>query len=103
MYQSNAIVKNHIEKSFLSRRVDFKRWHQKSDKTLYKIWKIRLLHIKCESVGLSPKGSSTFTKKNRYKPKTVDCVYIVHAESSAVYRFLVHKSENAEIKVNTII
>lgn len=36
-------------------------------------------------------------------PKTVDCIYIGHAENSVAYRFLVHKSGNADVKVNTII
>lgn len=42
-------------------------------------------------------------KRTVIGPKTVDCVYIGPAENSAAYRFLVHKSENAEVKVNTII
>ena len=42
-------------------------------------------------------------KKVKVGPKTVDCVFIGYAQNSNAYRFLVHKSEIADIHVNTII
>ena len=42
-------------------------------------------------------------KRVKIGPKTVDCIFIGYANNSSAYRFLVHKSENTEIHVNTII
>ena len=42
-------------------------------------------------------------KRVKIGPKTIDCVFIGYAANSKACRFLVHKSDNPEIHVNTII
>ena len=42
-------------------------------------------------------------KRVKIGPKTIDCVFIGYAVNSKACRFLVHKSDNPEIHVNTII
>ena len=42
-------------------------------------------------------------KRIKIGPKTIDCVFIGYAVNSKACRFLVHKSDNPEIHVNTII
>ena len=42
-------------------------------------------------------------KKEKIKPKTIDCIFIGYANNSSAYRFLVHKSENPDVHVGTII
>ena len=42
-------------------------------------------------------------KKQKLGPKTFDAMFIGYAENSATYRFLVTKSENSLVDVNTII
>ena len=42
-------------------------------------------------------------KKRKLAPKTFDAMFIGYAENSATYRFLVTKSKNSLVDVNTII
>ena len=42
-------------------------------------------------------------KTTKIGPKIVDCVFIGYANNSSAYRFLVHRSENSDMHVNTII
>ena len=42
-------------------------------------------------------------KKLKIGPKTVDCIFIVYAQNSSAYRFLVCKSEISNIHKNTIM
>ena len=42
-------------------------------------------------------------KRVKIGPKTVDCVFIGYTANSKACRFLVHKYDNPEIHVNTII
>ena len=42
-------------------------------------------------------------KRVKIGPKMVDCVFIGYVTNSKAYRFLVHKSENPELHINTII
>ena len=39
----------------------------------------------------------------KVRPKIVDCVFIGYENNSSAYRFLVHKSRNPDMYVNTII
>ena len=52
---------------------------------------------KCEAVW--PRWQSLVPKRLR----TVDCVFIGYANNNSAYRFLVHRSENPNMHVNTII
>ena len=42
-------------------------------------------------------------KKRKLGPKTFDATFIGYAENSATYKFLVTKSENSLVDVNTIM
>ena len=42
-------------------------------------------------------------KKWKVGPKTFDAMFVGYAENSVTYRFLVNKSENNLVDVNTII
>ena len=42
-------------------------------------------------------------KRVKIGPKKIDCVFIGYAVNSKACQFLVHKSDNPEIHVNTII
>ncbi|KAG7552374.1 Zinc finger CCHC-type [Arabidopsis thaliana x Arabidopsis arenosa] len=78
--------------------------HKKCDKTPYEMWKDKTPSYKNMKVwGCLAKVQVPLPKRTIIGPKTVDCVYIGPAENSAAYRFIVHKSDNAEVKVNTII
>jgi len=42
-------------------------------------------------------------KQVKIGPKTIDCIFIGYAHNSSAYRFLVHKSDNQEVQVGTVI
>ena len=42
-------------------------------------------------------------KRKKLGPKTFDCMFIGYAHHSASYRFLVTRSDNNVMKVNTIV
>ena len=42
-------------------------------------------------------------KRVKIGPKTIDCVFIGHANNSSSYRFLVYKSNIPDIQVNMFI
>ena len=42
-------------------------------------------------------------KRVKIEPKTIDCAFIGYAVNSKACRFLIHKSDNPGIHVNTII
>ena len=43
------------------------------------------------------------SKRVKIGPKTINCVFIGYATNNKAYRFLVHKLENPDIHVNTVI
>lgn len=53
-------------------------------------------------MGLLSASSDTSSKESHCWPKTVNYVYIGHAENSAAHRFYIRKFNNAEMKVGTI-
>ncbi|KAK9944760.1 hypothetical protein M0R45_010310 [Rubus argutus] len=78
--------------------------HKKLDKTPYELWKGRRPSYKYLKVwGCLAKVAIPEPKRVKIGPKTVDCVFIGYASNSSAYRFLVHKSENVDIHVNTVI
>jgi hypothetical protein len=42
-------------------------------------------------------------RKEKLGPKTVDCIFLGYAHNSAAYRFLVIRSEVADVHVNNVI
>ena len=78
--------------------------HKKLDKTPYELWKGTKPSYKFLKVwGCLAKATVPDPKNIKIEPKTIDCVFIGYAINSSAYRFLVHKSDNPEIHVNTII
>ena len=78
--------------------------YKKISKTPYELWKgytpnIGYLKVwRCLEKVLIPKP-----KKRKLGPKTFDATFIGYAENSIEYRFLVIKSENILVEVNSII
>ncbi|KAB2622339.1 DNA polymerase zeta catalytic subunit-like [Pyrus ussuriensis x Pyrus communis] len=68
--------------------------HKKTNQSPYEIWKVW---------GCLAKVQVPLPKRQKLGPKTVDCIFIGHANNSSAYRFLVHKSEIADIHINTIL
>ncbi|KAB2632504.1 DNA polymerase zeta catalytic subunit-like [Pyrus ussuriensis x Pyrus communis] len=68
--------------------------HKKTNQSPYEIWKVW---------GCLAKVQVPLPKRQKLGPKTVDCIFIGHAYNSSAYRFLVHKSEIADIHINTIL
>ncbi|KAB2634313.1 DNA polymerase zeta catalytic subunit-like [Pyrus ussuriensis x Pyrus communis] len=78
--------------------------HKKTNQSPYEIWKDRLPTYKALKVwGCLAKFQVPLSKRQKLGPKTVDCIFIGHANNSSTYRFLVHKSEIANIHINTIL
>ncbi|XP_048444674.1 uncharacterized protein LOC125479439 [Pyrus x bretschneideri] len=78
--------------------------HKKTNQSPYEIWKGRLPTYKTLKVwGCLAKVQVPLPKRQKLGPKTVDCIFIGHANNSSAYRFLVHKSEIADIHINTIL
>ena len=78
--------------------------HKKLDKTPYELWKGRSPSYKyLKAWGCLAKVMVPIPKRIKTGPKTIDCIFIVYAISSSVYRFLVHKYAIPDIHVNTII
>ena len=78
--------------------------YKKTGKNPYELWKgyapnIAYLKVwRCLANVLLPEP-----KKRKLGPKTFDALFIFYAKNRATYRFLVTKSENSLIDVNTII
>jgi hypothetical protein len=53
-------------------------------------------------MGLFTKVNVPACKKRKLGPKTIDCVFLGYAHSSAAYRFLVIKSDFPDVHVNTV-
>ena len=78
--------------------------HKKYYKTPYELWKGRKPSYKYLKVwGCLAKVAILELKRVKIGPKTVDFIFIGYANNNSAYRFLVHKSKNTEIHVNTII
>ncbi|CAL2253197.1 unnamed protein product [Prunus armeniaca] len=78
--------------------------HKKSKQSPYEIWKGRIPTYKTLKVwGCLAKVQVPLPKRVKLGPKTIDCVFIGFANTSAAYRFLVIKSDISDIHVNTII
>ncbi|TQE08632.1 hypothetical protein C1H46_005724 [Malus baccata] len=78
--------------------------HKKSNQSPYEMWKGRLPTYKTLKVwGCLVKVQVPLPNRQKLGPKTVDCIFIGHANNSSAYGFLVHKSEIADIHVNTIL
>ena len=78
--------------------------YKKTGKTLYELWKGYALNITYLKVwGCLDKFLLPELKKQKLGPKTFDAMFIGYAENSAACRFLVIKSENSLVDVNTII
>ena len=56
-----------------------------------------------QSVGCLAKVEVPLPRRVKIGPKTIDCVFIGYVVNTKACRFLVHKSDNPEIHVNTII
>ena len=54
-------------------------------------------------LGCLAKVEVPLLKRVKIRPKIIDCVFIGYVVNSKAFRFLVHKSDNPEIHVNTII
>jgi hypothetical protein len=52
--------------------------------------------------GCLAKVNVLISKKRKFGPKTVDCIFLGYAHRSIAYRFLVVKSEVPDIHVDTI-
>ena len=78
--------------------------HRKTQSIPYELWKGRKPNLKYFKVwGCLAKVEVPLPKRVKIGPKTIDCVFIGYAVNSKACRFLVHKSDNPEIHVNTII
>ena len=76
--------------------------HKKREKTPYELWKGHQPSYKNLRVwGCLAKVLVPTPKRMRIGPKTVDCVFIGYAQNSSAYRFLVHKSDNPDMHVDT--
>ncbi|XP_073272593.1 uncharacterized protein [Primulina huaijiensis] len=72
--------------------------HKKNDKLPYELWKGHKPSYKYLKVwGCLAKVEIPKPKQERIGPQTVDCIFIGYAHNSSAYRFIVHKSENAEM------
>ena len=70
----------------------------------YELWKEKKPNLKYFKVrGCLAKVEVPLPKRVKIAPKTIDCVFIGYVVNSKACRFLVHKSDNPEIHVNTII
>ena len=70
----------------------------------YELWKGRKPNLKYFKVwGCLAKVEVPLPKRVKIGPKTIDCVFIGYAVNSKACRFFVHKFDNPEIHVNTII
>ena len=78
--------------------------YKKTGKNPYELWKgyaPNIAYLKvwgCLAKALYPKP-----KKRKLGLKTFDAMFIGYVENSAAYKFLVTKSENSLVDVNTII
>ena len=78
--------------------------HKKTNKTPYELWKGHRPSYKYLKVwGCLAKVAIPDPKRVKIGSKTIDCVFIGYANNSSAYRFLVHKSENPDIHVNTVM
>ena len=78
--------------------------YKKIGKTPYELWKGYAPNITYLKVwGCLAKVLFPEPKKQKLGPKTFDAMFISYVENSATYRFLVTKSENSLMDVNTII
>ena len=78
--------------------------HKKLNQTPYEVWKgWRPTYNYLKVWGCVAKSAAPSPKTTKIGPKTVDCVFIGYANNSSAYRFLVHRSENPDMHVNTII
>ena len=78
--------------------------YKKNGKTPYELWKGYALNIAYLKVwGCLTKVLLLRPKKQKLGPKTFDAMFIGYAKNNATYRFLVTKSENSLLDVNTII
>lgn len=78
--------------------------HKKLNKTPYELWKGKQPSYKFLKVwGCLAKVAIPDPKRIKIGPRTVDCIFLGYAVNSSAYRFLVHKSENPNVHVNTVI
>lgn len=78
--------------------------HKKFNKTPYELWKGKQPSYKFLKVsGCLAKVAIPDPKRIKIGPRTVDCIFLGYAVNSSAYRFLVHKSENPNVHVNTVI
>ena len=78
--------------------------HKKLNQTPYELWKGRPpTYIYLKVWGCLAKVAVPSPKMTKIGPKTIDCVFIGYANNSSAYRFLVHRSEDLDMHVNTII
>ena len=78
--------------------------YKRTGKTPYELWKGYAPNIAYLKVwGCLAKVLLPEPKKRKLGPKTVDAMFISYAENSAAYRFLISKSENILVAINTIL
>ena len=78
--------------------------YKKTSKTPYDFWKGYTHNIGYLKVwGCLEKILLSKPKKRKLGPKTFDALFIGYVENSVAYRFLVIKSENSLVEVNSII
>ena len=74
--------------------------NRNKDQTPYEIWierKPSLSYLR--TWGCLAKINIPINKKRKLGPKTVDCSFLVYAQRSIAYRFLVVKSEMPDVHV----
>ena len=78
--------------------------NRKTQSIPHELWKGRKTNLKYFKVwGCLAKVEVPLLKRVKIGSKIVDCVFIRYAVNSKACRFLVHKSDNPEIHVDTII
>ena len=78
--------------------------YKQLDKTPYELWKGRKPSYQYLKVwGCLAKVAVPLSKKVKISPRTIDCIFLGYAAHSSAYRFIVHKSENPDIEVDTIM
>ena len=78
--------------------------HRKTQSIPYELWTGRKSNLKYFIVwGCLAKVEVPLPKRVKIRPKIIDCVCIGYTVNSKACQFLVHKSDNLEVHVNTII
>lgn len=78
--------------------------HKKNHKIPYNLWKRHPSSYRYLKVwGCLAKVVVPNPKKVKLGSKTVDCIFISYTRNGGAYHFLLYKSNNRDIQVNTIM